>query len=73
MDPTLIALLEYGPTTTVLVVLAWGARSWWQSVSTHLCTAIPQLLGILEKFADSGFEVKVKLHLIEADDDTEEA
>jgi len=61
-------LLERGPSGIFWLTVLGTVWAWWKSVSKHLCEAIPQALSIMDKFANNGIEVRLKLYQQSMDD-----
>lgn len=48
------------------LVLVW---KWWQTVQKHLCEAIPDALAIARNITEDGLDVRLKVHIIDDDED----
>ena len=52
------------------LVLVW---KWWQTVQKHLCEAIPDALAIARNLSEDGLDVRLKVHIIDDDEDDKKA
>ena len=70
MDPTSLSPEELAEAVAFGSMLLERGPSgiFWKSVSKHLCEAIPQALSIVDKFANNGIEVRLKLYQQSTDD-----